>query len=184
MDEHFDDVHVDEQLTFVRSRVWLSTVKCSHNNHMSHTRNLRSNEKNCNNIIIIDDPEYDFKTRLQTEKLTSDLGLKTETSKFLQKRHTSIDIIKFLSDNEAALTSACWLYPIAETDNFDIINDDGTIIKLDWFDEEKPIYKIGGYFYVIFTAEEGGSLDEGNLLLLLLLIILLCSCVLSLTSLR
>ncbi len=124
--------------------------------------NADNNNNNYNNTIILDDPAYDFKARLQIEKLTTDLGLKRETSKFLQSRHTPDDIISFLSENEESLNDACWLYPVPDTDNYDIVSDDGSIIKLDWHDAEKPIYTIGSYFYVIFTKEEGLSLGEGK----------------------
>ena len=125
---------------------------------MSHKKNQTNDS---NTIIILDDPSYDFKARLQTEKLTTDLGLKRETSKFLQSRHTPADIISFLSENDESLSDACWLYPVPDYDTYEIISDDGSIIKFDWCDSEKPIFKIGSYFYVIFTEEEGDALGEG-----------------------
>jgi hypothetical protein len=114
-------------------------------------------------IITLESDDTIFRNRIATEELTKNLGLTSDTSSFLQTRHTSDEIVKFLADNQSLLTGARWLLPLEEDEHYEIVDSSksGIVIKLEWFDSNKPICTMGDHFYVVFTATEGLQIPDG-----------------------
>ncbi len=118
-------------------------------------------------FVTMESDDSLFKKRIATEELTKSLGLKSDISGFLQTRHTSDEIVQFLTDNESKLTGACWLHPLEDDDTYDIVEESPFIIKLEWFESNKPVYTIGSHFYVIFTGAEGIQIPDGMFIIIL-----------------